>query len=98
MRLHVVCAFLFLCASSVGSAACVGHAQDAHEPGDRLGTFHATGTLGDEVFRVVLTDILPLVLLAAFVVYGLRAGDGADADLGSAPGAEGAVTPGVLGN
>jgi hypothetical protein len=42
MRLHVVCAFLFLC---VGAAGCVGHAQDAHEPGDRLGTFHAAGTL-----------------------------------------------------
>ena len=41
MRLHVVCAFLVLCAG----AGCVGHAQDAHEPGDRLGTFHAAGTL-----------------------------------------------------
>jgi len=24
---------------------CLGRGQDAHEPGDRLGTFHATGTL-----------------------------------------------------
>jgi hypothetical protein len=41
MRLDVVCAFLFLWLSS----GCVGHAQDAHEPGDRLGTFHASGKL-----------------------------------------------------
>ena len=39
MRLSVVCAFLFLCSS------CIGHAQDAHEPGDRLGTYHAAGKL-----------------------------------------------------
>ncbi len=44
MRLHVVCALLFLFAQ-VLSAGCVGHAQDAHEPGDRLGTYHATGKL-----------------------------------------------------
>jgi hypothetical protein len=36
---HVVCAILLLC------TGCIGHGQDAHEPGDRLGTFHATGTL-----------------------------------------------------
>jgi len=39
MRLPVVCAFLFLC------GGCVGHGMDAHEPGDRLGTFHAEGAL-----------------------------------------------------
>ena len=39
MRLGVVCAFLFLL------GGCVGHAQDAHEPGDRLGTYHAAGKL-----------------------------------------------------
>jgi len=39
MRPLVVCAISFLC------GACVGHGQDAHEPGDRLGTFHVTGTL-----------------------------------------------------
>ena len=39
MRLPVVCAFLFL------FGGCVGHAQDAHEPGDRLGTYHASGKL-----------------------------------------------------
>jgi hypothetical protein len=39
MRLGVVCAFLCL------FSGCVGHAQDAHEPGDRLGTYHASGTL-----------------------------------------------------
>src|SRR6478735_10047373 len=44
MRLSVVCALLFLCVP-VLSGACVGHAQDAHEPGDRLGTYHATGKL-----------------------------------------------------
>jgi len=45
MRPYVVCAFLFLSCLSVGSSGCVGHAQDAHEPGDRLGTYHATGKL-----------------------------------------------------
>jgi len=47
MRRTVVCASLFLCVSVVSSAlgGCVGHAQDAHEPGDRLGTYHATGKL-----------------------------------------------------
>jgi hypothetical protein len=44
MRLGVVCASLFLSAL-VLSGGCVGHAQDAHEPGDRLGTYHATGKL-----------------------------------------------------
>jgi hypothetical protein len=44
MRLDVVCASLFLFAL-VLSGGCVGHAQDAHEPGDRLGTYHATGKL-----------------------------------------------------
>ncbi|MET0795487.1 MAG: hypothetical protein ABW061_28470 [Polyangiaceae bacterium] len=43
MRLDVVCAFSFLCI--LQSAGCVGRAQDAHEPGDRLGTFHASGKL-----------------------------------------------------
>jgi hypothetical protein len=42
MRPSVVCAPLFLL---VFSGGCVGHAQDAHEPGDRLGTYHATGKL-----------------------------------------------------
>ncbi|MEI9950494.1 MAG: hypothetical protein WDO74_16290 [Pseudomonadota bacterium] len=47
MRLSVVCASLFLSACVFGglSGGCVGHAQDAHEPGDRLGTYHATGKL-----------------------------------------------------
>jgi hypothetical protein len=52
MRLHVVCAFLFLCATGAG---CVGHAEDAHEPGERLGTFHAAGKLmGDTCQAAVL--------------------------------------------
>src|SRR6478609_11007694 len=42
MRPGVVCASLFLCVSSGG---CAGPGQDAHEPGDRLGTFHATAKL-----------------------------------------------------
>jgi hypothetical protein len=47
MRQNVVCASLFLCASVLSSLSggCTGHAQDAHEPGDRLGTYHATGKL-----------------------------------------------------
>lgn len=47
MRPSVVCASLFLCGSVFASAlpGCVGHAQDAHEPGDRLGTYHAKGKL-----------------------------------------------------
>ena len=44
MRLNVVCASLLLWAS-VLSAGCLGRGQDAHEPGDRLGTYHATGKL-----------------------------------------------------
>jgi len=49
MRLSVVCAFLFLC------GGCLGHAQDAHEPGDRLGSYHATGKLvGDSCQAGVL--------------------------------------------
>jgi len=44
MRLSVVCASLFLSAS-VLSVGCFGRGQDAHEPGDRLGTYHATGKL-----------------------------------------------------
>ncbi|MCU1456724.1 MAG: hypothetical protein JWL73_816 [Actinomycetia bacterium] len=35
---------------------------------------HSTGTLGDSIFRIVLSDVVPLVLLVAFVVYGLRSG------------------------
>src|SRR3954464_14504251 len=47
MRQNVVCASLFLCASVLSSliGGCTGHAQDAHEPGDRLGTYHAAGKL-----------------------------------------------------
>lgn len=44
MRQSVVCASLFLSALA-SSAGCVGRAEDAHEPGDRLGTFHAKGKL-----------------------------------------------------
>jgi hypothetical protein len=54
MRLDVVCAFLFLCA---GGAGCIGHAQDAHEPGDRLGTFHATGTLVSDTCQAAVLGV-----------------------------------------
>ncbi|HEX3852604.1 MAG TPA: hypothetical protein VHW01_16665, partial [Polyangiaceae bacterium] len=51
MRLSVVCAFLFLC------GGCVGHGQDAHEPGDRLGTYHVSGALmNDSCQAAVLGD------------------------------------------
>jgi hypothetical protein len=43
MRLRVVCASLFLCAPVL--SGCFGRGEDAHEPGDRLGTYHATGKL-----------------------------------------------------
>jgi len=33
---------------------------------------HSAGTLGDAIFRVILSDVVPLALLVAFVVYGLR--------------------------
>ena len=37
---------------------------------------HSTGTWGDTFFRTALTDVVPLSLLVAFVVYGLRTGSG----------------------
>ncbi len=39
MRLVASCAFSCLC------FGCFGRGQDAHEPGDRLGTYHVTGAL-----------------------------------------------------
>ena len=51
MRQYVVCAILLLCPVCVG---CVGHGQDAYEPGDRLGTFHATGTLTSDTCQAAL--------------------------------------------
>src|SRR5258708_13120032 len=51
MRLCVVCAFLFL------SSGCVGHAQDAHEPGDRLGTYHATGKLVNDSCQAAVLGV-----------------------------------------
>jgi hypothetical protein len=48
---HVVCAILLLC------TGCVGHGQDAHEPGDRLGTFHATGTLTSDTCQAALLGV-----------------------------------------
>jgi hypothetical protein len=51
MRRLVVCAILFLC------AGCVGHGQDAHEPGERLGTFHATGNLTSDTCQAPLLGV-----------------------------------------
>ena len=54
MRLFVVCAFLVLCSECLG---CVGHAQDAHEPGDRLGTYHATGKLVSDTCQAAVLGV-----------------------------------------
>jgi hypothetical protein len=51
MRPHVVCAILLLC------TGCVGRGQDAHEPGDRLGTFHATGALTSDTCQASLLGV-----------------------------------------
>ena len=51
MRLGVVCAFLFL------FCGCVGHAQDAHEPGDRLGTYHAAGKLVNDSCQAAVLGV-----------------------------------------
>ena len=56
MRRSVVCASLFLSAL-VFSSGCVGHAQDAHEPGDRLGTYHATGKLVSDTCQASLLGV-----------------------------------------
>ena len=56
MRLSVVCASLFLSAL-VLSGGCVGRAQDAHEPGDRLGTFHATGKLVSDSCQAAILGV-----------------------------------------
>jgi hypothetical protein len=53
MRLHVVCAILLLC------TGCIGHGQDAHEPGDRLGTFHVTGNLTSDTCQAPLLGVTP---------------------------------------
>jgi len=51
MRPFVVCAILLLC------SGCVGRGQDAHEPGDRLGTFHATGALTQDSCQAPLLGV-----------------------------------------
>src|SRR5437868_1846065 len=51
MRQSVVCAILLLC------SGCIGHGEDAHEPGDRLGTFHATGTLTRDTCQAALLGV-----------------------------------------
>jgi hypothetical protein len=52
MRHSVVCAFLFLC-------SCVGHGQDAHEPGDRLGTYHVSGALMSDGCKAAVLGVTP---------------------------------------
>src|SRR4051812_22703471 len=59
MRLDVVRAFLFLCAAGGLGLGCVGHAQDAHEPGDRLGTFHASGSLRGDTCQANVLGVSP---------------------------------------
>ncbi len=51
MRPYVVCAILLLC------SGCIGHGQDAHEPGDRLGTFHADGRLKSDTCQATLLGV-----------------------------------------
>jgi hypothetical protein len=53
MRLSVVCAFLFLC------SGCLGHGQDAHEPGDRLGTYHVSGALKSDSCQAAVLGVTP---------------------------------------
>jgi len=52
MRLFVVCALLFL------FGGCIGHAQDAHEPGDRLGTYHASGKLVSDTCQAGVLQVM----------------------------------------
>jgi hypothetical protein len=51
MRPHVVCAILLLC------TGCIGRGQDAHEPGDRLGTFHVTSALKRDTCQAALLGV-----------------------------------------
>lgn len=53
MRLSVVCALLFL------FAGCVGRGEDAHEPGERLGTFHLTGELQSDTCQAPVLGVTP---------------------------------------
>ena len=46
-----LCAILLLCSS------CVGRGQDAHEPGDRLGTYHATGALQADTCQAAVLGV-----------------------------------------
>ncbi len=53
MRLVASCAFSCLC------FGCLGRGQDAHEPGDRLGTYHATGALTTDSCKAPLLGVTP---------------------------------------
>lgn len=59
MRQGVVCASLFLCFTtfSILGSGCAGHGQDAHEPGDRLGTYHATGKLVSDTCQAAVLGV-----------------------------------------
>jgi hypothetical protein len=50
MRLVASCAFLSLC-------SCLGHGQDAHEPGAALGTYHLTGTLVSDTCKAAVLGV-----------------------------------------
>ncbi|MEO8900822.1 MAG: hypothetical protein ABI488_04180 [Polyangiaceae bacterium] len=52
MRLFA-CVILLLCSS------CLGRGQDAHEPGDRLGTYHATGALVSDTCQASVLGVTP---------------------------------------
>ncbi|MEI9940086.1 MAG: hypothetical protein WDO69_22930 [Pseudomonadota bacterium] len=56
MRLNVVCASLFL-SPLVLCGGCLGRGQDAHEPGDRLGTYHATGKLVSDSCQAAILGV-----------------------------------------
>ncbi len=47
--------FLFASVSSLG--ACIGRAQDAHEPGDRLGTYHLSGKLVNDSCQAAVLGV-----------------------------------------
>lgn len=49
----------FACAIFVLCAGCVGRGQDAHEPGDRLGTYHASGDLQGDTCQASVLGVTP---------------------------------------
>ncbi len=49
----LACAILLLCSS------CLGRGQDAHEPGDRLGTYHASVALVSDTCQATVLGVTP---------------------------------------